>query len=75
MRREPGRADARQPDTDLHFFDTTQGLAPAGMLPHGTWLGDRPPLLRDYHDDRVGESVPLVAPNRVIPALETLVMN
>jgi hypothetical protein len=29
-------------------FDTTENLAPPGMLPQGTWLGDRPPLLRDY---------------------------
>ena len=58
-------------------FDTTENLAPAGMLPQGTWLGDRPPLLRDYHDDRVAESVLLAAQHRmiVIHALETLVMN
>jgi hypothetical protein len=61
----------------IRDFDTTEGLAPAGMLPYGTWLGGRTPLLRGYHDDRVGGSVPLVAPDRVIviPALETLVMN
>jgi hypothetical protein len=34
-------------------------------------------MLRDYHDDRVAEAVPLAAPNRVIviPALKTLVMD
>jgi len=71
-----GRGIARVP-AYVRDFDTTEGLAPGGMLPHGTWFGDRPPLLRDYHDDRVAESVPLAAPNRVIviPALETLVMN
>lgn len=26
-------------------FDTTENIAPPGMLPHGAWLGDRPPLL------------------------------
>lgn len=58
-------------------FDTTEGLAPAGMLPQGAWLGDRPPLLRDYHDDRVAESVSLPAQHRmiVIHALELLALN
>ncbi len=58
-------------------FDTTENLAPAGMLPQSVWLGDRPPLLRDYHDDRVGESVLLPAQHRVIVihALELLALN
>jgi hypothetical protein len=58
-------------------FDTTENLAPAGMLPQNTWLGDRPPMLRDYHDDRVAASVLLPAQHRmiVIHAIETLVMN
>jgi hypothetical protein len=61
----------------IRDFDTTENPAPVGMLPHGAWLGDRPPLLRDYHDNRVAESVLLAAQHRmiVIHALETLVMN
>ena len=56
----------------IRDFDTAEYLAPAGMLPQNTWLGDRPPLLRDYHDDRVAESVSLPARHRmiVIHALE-----
>lgn len=58
-------------------FDTTENLAPAGMLPHGAWLGDRPPLLRDYHDDRVAEPVSLPAQHRLImiQALEVFAQN
>lgn len=58
-------------------FDTTENLAPAGMMPQATWLGDRPPLLRDYHDDRVAETVSLPAQHRliVIHALELLTLN
>jgi len=56
----------------IRDFDTAENLAPAGMLPQNTWLGDRPPLLRDYHDGRVAESVSLPARHRmiVIHALE-----
>jgi hypothetical protein len=50
----------------IRDFDTAENLAPAGMLPQNTWLGDRPPLLRDYHDDRVAESVSLPARHRMI---------
>lgn len=58
-------------------FDTTENLAPAGMLPQATWLGDRPPLLRDYHDDYVAESVLLPTSHRliVINALELSALN
>jgi len=61
----------------IRDFDTTENLAPAGMLPQSTWLGDRPPLLRDYHDDRVAESVRLPAQHRmiVIHALELLALG
>jgi hypothetical protein len=61
----------------LRNFDTTENLAPAGMMPQATWLGDRPPLLRDYHDDRVAEPVSLPAQHRliVINALELLTPN
>jgi hypothetical protein len=47
------------------------------MLPQSTWLRDRPPMLRDYHDDRVAASVLLPAQHRmiVINTIETLVMN
>jgi hypothetical protein len=56
----------------IRDFDTAENLAPAGMLPHSAWLGDRPPLLRDYHDDRVTALVNLPAQHRmiVIHALE-----
>jgi hypothetical protein len=30
------------------------------------WVGDRPPLLRDYHDDLVAEPVLLPVPSRTI---------
>ncbi len=58
-------------------FDTTENLAPVGTLPQAAWLGDRPPLLRDYHDDHVAESVSLPAQHRmiVIHALELLALN
>jgi hypothetical protein len=58
-------------------FETTENLAPAGMLPHGAWLGDRPPLLRDYHDDRVAEPVNLPSQHRLIMihALELFEQN
>ena len=58
-------------------FDTTENIAPPGMLPHGAWLGDRPPLLRDYHDNRVAEPVSLAVPARliVIQALEVFAQN
>lgn len=58
-------------------FDTTENLAPVGMMPQATWLGDQPPLLRDYHDDQVAEPVSLPAPHRliVISALELLTPN
>jgi hypothetical protein len=58
-------------------FDTTENLAPAGMLPQSVWLGDRPPLLRDYHDGHVAETVSLFAQHRVIlvHAIETFALN
>jgi hypothetical protein len=42
------------------------------MLPQSAWLGQRPPLLRDYHDDRVAESVRLPAQRKmvIVQALE-----
>lgn len=56
----------------IRDFDTVENLAPAGMLPHSAWLGDRAPTLHDYHDDSVAESVSLHAQHRmiVIHALE-----
>jgi hypothetical protein len=47
-------------------FTTADELAPAGMLPRSAWLGDRPPLLRDYHDDLVAEPVLVPIPHRTI---------
>jgi hypothetical protein len=46
-------------------------------LPRGAWLGDRPPLLRDYHDDLVAEPVLSPVPHRmiVIHAVELLIVN
>jgi hypothetical protein len=56
---------------------TAEELAPAGMLPRSAWLGDRPPLLRDYHDDLVAEPVLLPVPSRtiVIQAVGLLMVN
>jgi hypothetical protein len=50
---------------------------PAETLPRSAWLGDRPPLLRDYHDDLVAEPVLLPVPHRtiVIHAVELLMLN
>jgi hypothetical protein len=44
----------------------------AGLLPPSVYLGDRPPLLRDYLDDRVAASVELPAFQKmiVIPGIE-----
>jgi hypothetical protein len=58
-------------------FTTAEDLAPAGALPCSAWQGDRPPLLRDYHDDLVAEPVLLPVPSRtiVIQAVELLMVN
>lgn len=50
----------------VRSYETTEDLAPAGMLPQAAWLRERPPLLRDYHDERVAESVTLPAQDREI---------
>ncbi|MEV6831871.1 hypothetical protein [Amycolatopsis sp. NPDC051102] len=47
-------------------FDTREGLAPAGMLPESAWLGERPPLLTDYHEDAVVETVYLPSSRKMI---------
>ena len=56
---------------------TAEDLAPAGTLPRSAWQGERPPLLRDYHDDLVAESLLLPVPSRtiVIQATELLMVN
>jgi hypothetical protein len=56
---------------------TAEDLAPAGTLPRSAWQGDRPPLLRDYHDDLVAEPLLLPVPSRtiVIQAVELLMIN
>lgn len=42
-------------------FGATEQLGiPAGMLPTGAWLGDRPPFLPDYIDDAVSAEVRLL---------------
>jgi hypothetical protein len=58
-------------------FATASELAPAEALPRSAWLGDRPPLLRDYHDDLVAEPVLLPVPSRtiVIQAMGLLMVN
>jgi hypothetical protein len=38
-----------------------ENLAPAGMLPEQSYLGTRPPQLRDYFDDAVSRDVTLPA--------------
>lgn len=47
-------------------FDSLEQFVPAGMLPHGAWLGQRPPLLRDYRDDSVAENINLPATQKMI---------
>jgi hypothetical protein len=47
-------------------FDTTENLAPAGMLPHHTWLGSRPPTLPDYDNNDVSEPLNFPATRKVI---------
>ncbi len=47
-------------------YDTLENLAPAGMLPQSAWLRERPPLLRDYHDDVVAESVRWPAQRKMV---------
>lgn len=56
---------------------TAEEMLPAGALPPSAWLGERPPLLRDYHDDLVAEPVLLAVPNHtiVIHAMELPMFN
>jgi hypothetical protein len=60
-------------------FATAEELVPAETetLPRSAWQGDRPPLLRDYHDDLVAVPVLLPVPHRmiVIHAVELLIVN
>jgi hypothetical protein len=46
--------------------DTPEGFVPAGMLPREAWLGDRPPSLRDYHNDVVAGTVYQPAPQKMV---------
>jgi hypothetical protein len=41
-------------------------LVPPGMLDFEVFMGDRPPVLADYWDDRVSCPVPAAAPRKVI---------
>jgi hypothetical protein len=50
----------------VRSFEHLNGLVPDGMLPHEAWMGDRPPLLTDYHDEVVAETVYLPAAQKVI---------
>ena len=45
---------------------------PGGMLPQGAYLGDRPPLLGDFLDDKVSADVTAPAVHKlvVIQAIE-----
>ena len=47
-------------------FDTDGDPAPLGMLSRAAWLGERPPLLSDYHDDAVAEELRLPARGKMI---------
>jgi hypothetical protein len=47
-------------------FESVENLVPPGMLPHNAWLGPRPPVLRDYHDDAVAADVDLPASRKMI---------
>lgn len=48
-------------------FDAIQQLVPGiGMLPHEAFLGDRPPRIADYADDRVSSTVQLPASQKMI---------
>jgi len=73
-----GRGITRVP-AYVRDFAAAEELVPAGIetLPRSAWLGDRPPLLRDYHDDLVAEPVLLAVPHRmiVIHAVELLITN
>jgi hypothetical protein len=44
----------------------SESLAPAGMLPEQSYLGSRPPQLRDYLDDDVSSDVTLPASQKLI---------
>jgi hypothetical protein len=44
----------------------SESLAPAGMLPEQSYLGSRPPQLRDYLDDDVSRDVTLPASQKLI---------
>jgi hypothetical protein len=55
-----------------------EGLGlPAGLLPEGAYLGDRPPVLPDFLDDTVSTDVALPASQRliVIQALESTLLG
>jgi hypothetical protein len=41
-------------------------LVPPGMLEFEVFMGDRPPVLPDYWDERVSCPVPAAAPRKVI---------
>lgn len=50
----------------VRTFEHLNGLVPNGMLPTEAWMGDRPPMLTDYHDDVVAGAISLPASQKVI---------
>jgi hypothetical protein len=48
------------------FGVNEQMNVPAGMLPNGSFLGDRPPLLLDYLDDNVAADVTVPATQKLV---------
>lgn len=50
----------------VRTMETIEQVALPGMLPQDAYLGERPPLLRDYRDDAVARDVRLPAFQRMI---------
>ena len=50
----------------VRSIDTSDIAVPINMLPRGAWTGDRPPVLRDYHDDVLTETVYLPAAQKMV---------
>jgi len=66
-------AGIRQVPALVKEYDSFEQVAmPVGLLPQGAYLGDRPPLLPDYLDNRVAAdtSLPVVQKMVVVQGLE-----
>jgi hypothetical protein len=50
----------------LKSVGAIEEFAPPGMLPQGAYLGDRPPVLADYHDTVVACPIQLPAAQKMI---------